>query len=41
MKAHSSVEGFCSPSWTYMHLDCSSRVADYVVLSLDVPLGSN
>ena len=41
MKAHSSVEGFYSPSWTYMHLNCSPWVADYAILSLDVPLGSN
>ena len=40
-KAHSSVEGSYSPSWTYMCLDFFSRVADSVVLPLGVPLGSN
>ena len=41
MKAHSSVEGSYSPSWTYMCLDFFPRVADFVVLPLGVPLGSN
>ena len=41
MRAHSSMEGFYSPSWTYMHLDFSPRAADFVVLPLDIPLASN
>ena len=41
MRAHSFVEGFYSPSWTYMCLDFSQRVADFAVLPLGVPLGSN
>ena len=32
MKAHSSVEGFYSPSWTYMRLDLSPQFADSAVL---------
>ena len=40
MKAHSSVEGSYSPSWTYMCLDFSPRVHDSAVLPLGVPLGS-
>ena len=41
MRAHSSMEGFYSPSWTYMHLDFSLRGTDHAVLPLDVPLASN
>ena len=41
MRAHSSKEGFYSPSWTYMHLDFSPRGTDHAVLPLDVPLASN
>ena len=32
MRAHSSVDGFYSPSWTYMRLDFSSLDTDYVAL---------
>ena len=41
MRAHSSMEGFYSPSWTYMHLDFSPRAADFAILPLDIPLASN
>ena len=41
MKAHSSMEGFYSPSWTYMRLDFSLRVVDFTVLPLYIPLASN
>ena len=41
MKAYSSMEGFYSPSWTYMRLDFSLRVADFTVLPLDSLLASN
>ena len=41
MRAHSSMEGFYSPSWTFMHLDFSPRGTDHAVRPLDVPLASN
>ena len=31
MRAHSSMEGFNSPSWTYMHLDFSPRAANFAL----------
>ena len=40
-KAYSSMEGFYSPSWTYVHLNFSPRAADFTVLPLDIPLASN
>ena len=36
MRAHSSVEGFYSPSWTYMRLDFSPLDTDYAALHLGV-----
>ena len=41
MRAHSSVEGFYSPLWTYMRLDCSPRLVDSAVLYEEVPFGSH
>ena len=41
MRAHSSMEGFYSPSWSYMHLDFSPSATDFAVLPLDIPLASN
>ena len=41
MRAHSSMEGFYSPSWTYMHLDFSPMAVDFAVLPLDIPLASH
>ena len=41
MRAHSSVEGFYSPSWIYMHLDFSPLYTDYVALHVGVPFDHN
>ena len=41
MRAHSSMEGFYSPSWTYIHSDFSPMAVDFAVLPLDNTLASN
>ena len=41
MRAHSSVEGFYSPSWTYMRLNFSPLDTDYAALHVGVPFDHN
>ena len=41
MRAHSTVEGFYSPSWTYMNLDFSPLDTDYAALHMGVPFDHN
>ena len=41
MRAHSPMEGFYSPSWTYMRLDFSPLDTDYAALHVGVPFDHN
>ena len=41
MRAHSSDEGFYTPSWTYMRLDFSPLDTDYAALHVWVPFDHN